>query len=292
MNQGIIKSDRRRDDVARITRGHGRIAKSCFLLALVMLVSGAVTGKAQAAITFIQNSYTAPQSPQSSVALAFTGAQSAGNLNVVVIGWNDTTATVTAVTDSKGNAYTRAVGPTTYSGQLSQSIYYAKNIATAAANTNTVTVQFSVPAIYPDIRILEYSGLDPSNPVDVTAGASGSSATSNSGAVTTTNANDLLVGANMVATLTSGAGTGFTSRIITSPNGDIAEDRIVTATGSYSATATLTSAGPWVMQMVALKAGGAVADTTPPTTPSNLVATAASSSAINLSWTASTDNVG
>ena len=34
------------------------------------------------------------------------------------------------------------------------------------------------------------------------------------------------------------------------------------------------------------------ADTTPPTAPSNLAATATASSAINLSWTASTDNVG
>src|SRR5277367_5661368 len=36
----------------------------------------------------------------------------------------------------------------------------------------------------------------------------------------------------------------------------------------------------------------AAADTTPPTAPTNLVATAASTTQINLSWTASTDNVG
>jgi chitodextrinase len=36
----------------------------------------------------------------------------------------------------------------------------------------------------------------------------------------------------------------------------------------------------------------AVADTTPPTAPANLMATAASASQINLAWTASTDNVG
>jgi hypothetical protein len=35
-----------------------------------------------------------------------------------------------------------------------------------------------------------------------------------------------------------------------------------------------------------------VQDTTPPTAPTNLVATAASPAQINLSWTASTDNVG
>ena len=39
--------------------------------------------------------------------------------------------------------------------------------------------------------------------------------------------------------------------MLTSPDGDIAEDQMVTATGSYSATAPLASAGPWIMQMVA-----------------------------------------
>lgn len=47
------------------------------------------------------------------------------------------------------------------------------------------------------------------------------------------------------------------------------------------------------MQMVAFRAtGSSGGDTTPPTAPNNLTATAASASQINLSWTASTDNVG
>jgi hypothetical protein len=72
-------------------------------------------------------------------------------------------------------------------------------------------------------------------------------------------------------TSTSNPGTGFNSRMITAPDGDIAEDRQVTATGSYSASAVLNSAGSWVMQMVAIRAGGASGvDTTRPTAPSNL----------------------
>src|SRR5262245_32686964 len=79
--------------------------------------------------TFVQQNWATPQTPQSVVHVSFPGAQTAGNLNVVVVGWNDTTATVASVTDSKGNVYARAVGPVTVSGALSQSIYYAKNIA-------------------------------------------------------------------------------------------------------------------------------------------------------------------
>src|SRR5262249_60802853 len=104
-----------------------------------------------------QQSSADPSTPQSTVTVTFSGAQTAGNLNVVAVGWNDTTAQVSSVTDSKGNVYARAVGPVTLSGTLSQSIYYAKNIGTAAAGSNKVTVAFSQAAAYPDIRILEYS---------------------------------------------------------------------------------------------------------------------------------------
>jgi hypothetical protein len=203
-------------------------------------------------ISFVQGNDAVPQSSQASVPVAFTAAQTAGHLNVVVVGWNDSTATVSSVTDKSGNTYTLAVGPTIQSGVATQSIYYAKNILAAAAGANIVTVTFSVAAAYPDIRILEYSGADPNGPVDVTAASSGSSATSSSGAVTTTNATDLLFGANLVQTATTGPGTGFTSRLLTSPDGDIAEDEMVTAIGSYSATAPL-STGEWIMQMVAFR---------------------------------------
>ena len=183
--------------------------------------------------------------------VTFTAAQIAGDLNVVVVGWNDSTATVSTVTDTSGNIYTRAVGPTVQAGLASQSIYYAKNIV--AAWGNIVTVTFSTVAAYPDIRILEYSGADPNNPVDVTAASSGNSATSNSGSATTTNAAGLLFGANLVQTSTAGPGSDFTSRLLTSPDGDIAEDQMVTAIGSYSATAPVGPSGPWIMQMVVFR---------------------------------------
>lgn len=180
---------------------------------------------AASTVTYVQGNYATPQTPQTSVTVPYSGKQTAGDLNVVVVGWNDTTATVNSVADNSGNLYIRAVGPTTVSGALSQSIYYAKNIASAAAGANSVTVTFSAAAVYPDIRILEYSNADRNLPVDVTATGIGSSATSSSAVATTTNSVDLIFGANIAVTGTTAAGSGFTKRLLTSPNGDIAEDQ-------------------------------------------------------------------
>ena len=245
-------------------------------------------------ISYVQGASATPQTSSATVSVTFAGAQTVGDLNVVVVGWNDSTTTVSSVTDTKGNVYTPAVGPTTISGVATQSIYYAKNIGAATAGSNAVKVTYSAAAAFPDIRILEYSGADPTTPVDVVSASTGNSTSSASAAVTTTDPNDLLFGANLVQSTTTGPGSGFTNRMTTSQDGDIAEDRLVTATGSYSATASLSPSAQWIMQMVAFRASGSAGggDTTPPTAASNLTAMAASASQINLSWTASTDNVG
>ena len=208
------------------------------------------------AVAYVQGSFSTPQSPLTLVSTPYSSAQKAGDLNVVIVGWNDATSQVTSLTDSKGNFYQLAVGPTVLTGSapLSQAVYYAKNIAAAAAGANTVTVKFSAAADAVDLRILEYSGIDPVNPLDVTSAVAGKSLTSNSGFAVTTNARDLLIAANTVQTNTDSATSGFVSRIITSPDGDLAADRFVTKAASYRATAKLDSSGVWVMQIVAFRA--------------------------------------
>ena len=249
---------------------------------------GASVGReAITAPAFVQASYAAPQSAPSSVAVTLGAAQAAGDLVVVVVGWHDTVAQVSSVADSAKDVFVRAVGPTARGTQVSQSIYYAANVASWAAG-NVVTVKFNRGAQKPDIRILEYRNVDAAHPIDVTVAGSGSSATASSGSLVTTRANDLLVAADTVSTHTTGPGSGFTSRVLTSPDGDIAEDRVAATAGSYGATAPLSSTGSWVMQTVAFRAH----DIQAPSAPANLVATAASTSRIDLSWTASTDDVG
>jgi hypothetical protein len=90
--------------------------------------------------------------------------------------------------------------------------------------------------------------------LDATAAASGSGTTASSGSATTTSANELIFAADMITTTTKAAGTGFTARVITIPDSDLAEDEVVTAAGSVSAAATLNSSGAWVMQMATFAA--------------------------------------
>ena len=256
-------------------------------------VASATTSTSSTTIAFVQVNSATPQTSQSTVAVPYLSAQKPADLNVVVVGWNDSTSTINTVSDASGNTYNLAVGPTIQSGVASQSIYYAKNIVAAGAGSNIVTVTFSAAARFVDIRILEYQGADLVNPVDTSAAAIGSGTSSNSGVATTTSPADLLVGANLVQTGTSGSGAGFTKRTITPGDADIAEDQMVSTVGLYSAIAPVSPSGQWIMQLVAFRAqGSGGGDLIPPTPPGNLIGTATSGSQASLSWTAATDNVG
>ncbi len=103
---------------------------------------------------FVQRNYTTPQTSQSTVTVTYTNSQIAGDTNIVVIGWADTSSTITSVTDSSGNTYQVAI-PTATSRLTpeSQAIYYAPNIN--ASNGNVVTVKFNQAASFADIRIAE-----------------------------------------------------------------------------------------------------------------------------------------
>ena len=198
----------------------------------------------------MQQNFTTPQTPQSQVSVAYSSAQTAGNANIVAVGWNDTNASIVSLGDSAGNAYQTAI-PTFRGNGLSQAICYATNIS---AGTNTVTVTFNQPAAFVDLRVTEYSGMGPGSVFEGGTSGTGIGTTADSGPLTVGTINDLVFGAGMTADTFTGAGGGFTLRVITSPDSDIVEDQIAAATGSYSATASLNSTTAWLMQLGAFKA--------------------------------------
>lgn len=229
----------------------------------------------------VQSSSSDPQTHTGDVSASFTTAESSGDLNFVAVAWANTTATITSVTDTAGNAYQLALSTATGT-DATQAIYYAGGIAAAPAG-NAVTVMFNGTADYPDLRIVEYSGINPTSPLDGVIGSSGTSDMSSSGSLTTTNANDLLVAANYVAQTTSAADPAYTLQLMTSPDGDLVEDRLVSAAGPQTASATLSASGWWVMQLAAFRA--AAGPSLP--APTSLLAKVVSGSQINLAWTAS-----
>jgi len=137
------------------------LAKIAILAEAVILLNANI---ALATPAFVQANYAVPQSPQTSVTVPYAEAQAAGDLSLVVVGWADTAAQITSVSDSAGNTYYLAAGPTLLDGVASQSIYYAQNLVSSPNGGNAVTVTFTAPATYPDVRILEYSGVDQNNP--------------------------------------------------------------------------------------------------------------------------------
>ena len=206
-----------------------------------------------APIAFVQIAASSPTGFVPSVTAKLGQAQTAGDLNVVAIGWNDATSTISQVTDSSGNAYALAIGPTRLGSDISQAIYYAKKISAAAAGANSVTVAFVEPANVADLRVLEYSGLDTAAPLDVTASGTGNSAGPATTAAVSTNASrELLFAAGMTTDIYSAAGSGFVMRLVTS-DGDMVEDRTVSATGSYSGSASVGASCEWIVQLATFR---------------------------------------
>jgi fibronectin type 3 domain-containing protein len=249
-------------------------ARILWILALLSFFAGFA---APANAGYVQSNALQDGTARSSMSVALPAPESAGNVILVAVGWGNSTSTISSLSDSRGNTYALLNGPASIASTARQSVYYAKNIS---AGTNTVSVTFSGSVPAPSLRVLEYSGLDPVNPIDAIQVTTGNSGAWASG-VTTTGAPEILVA------------LGYTQYYLTSP-GDGTQDRISGGNGFAEEVGALSTGfnqvygevadGWWLIHTVALRW-----DLTAPSTPTGLTATPASSTQINLSWNASTD---
>src|ERR1700678_2270773 len=81
-------------------RACGRVG----ILSVALLDAVGVAQPAAAAVANVQSAAQVPVSANT-LSVTFSAAQSAGDLNVVAVGWNNSTSAVNSVTDSKGNTY-------------------------------------------------------------------------------------------------------------------------------------------------------------------------------------------
>ena len=232
----------------------------------------------------VQTKTGSDSNPISSV--SFNSANTTGNLLVgifTVVGDQSTSFTVS---DTQGNTWQKAsCNYFSSNGGYTICLMYAEN---AKAGANTVSANFNG-----DGRsiLAEFSGVATTSSLDGTNSNHGTGATADSGNFVTTNPTDLLVGGVMSFGNTPSAGSNWTA-LASTDQYDWSEYRTVSSAGSYSASASV-GGSDWLAVGAAFKAANAVGgDTQAPTIPTGLSATAVSSSAINLSWAASTDDVG
>jgi chitodextrinase len=233
---------------------------SCFTLLALFAFGSAPLGATTPA--FIQGTVNQISSGITN-SVPLSSPTAAGSLIVVYVIWDNTGSV--SVSDSAGNTYASAVGPTQWnSDPYSVQVFYAIN---RSGGADAVTATFSTAVMsFGIVYVHEYSGVDQTAPIDVTAAASGSSPSLDSGFATTTSANDLIFGAGVSDNIVTAEGFGFTVRDLAF--GNITEDLIGSSPGPYAATATH-QGKMWAMQMVAFRAasGSSDSDTPSPTVP-------------------------
>ncbi len=253
-----------------------------FILGLLLLAMALCPIQGQAAgIALVQHT-SKDAGVTTTSSLAFVSPNTAGNWIAVSIRGGLSSSQVFTVVDSSGNTYRQAAQIGFTSSAVTLAIYYAENIK-GGANTITVSDTVSGPL---RLAILEYSGVATSNSLDVFATATGTSATPNSGNLTTTTSGDLLLGA--VATTNPGAftaGTGYKIEefVPAEPNTKLAsEDQIQSSAGLASAAVSLSGSDVWGVVLVAFKPAGGIAGA-----PSTITATAGTpqSATVNAAFT-------
>lgn len=186
--------------------------------------------------------------------------------NLVVVGFNGQTSTITTVSvaDSNGNSYT-PIFTLSWDGNVSAmtNFYYLANAPANATKTITATVSGQSAAVNVAVWASEYAGVATSSPLETSARQinSGTAGTNvNTPSITTANV-DLIL-----ALIASGSGSATTvnspfSRVATDRNLSGActvEDFVQTSSGAQTPAATLGASVHWNSLIAAFKpaAGG------------------------------------
>ncbi len=206
--------------------------------------------------SFVQAAGSAASGTPRTLSLSFPANTTAGDLILVAVDYSSN-VTSSSVSDSQGNVFTPVGNQLSSPGGALSRVYYAKNIKGGA---DTVTVTLSANSSFLELYLSEYSGVDPTNPIDAQVGASGSAGAVSSGTAVTSVAGDIIYG-YCLGDAACTVGSGFTAR--STLNGNLLEDKVAGSAGSYAATGSANNG--WTMQMVALKPASAIGASQSPT---------------------------
>ena len=185
------------------------------------------------------------------VSVSFLSANTVDNLLVAHVASEGSAA---VIDDLEENVWLNSQAETVVNTNNRTRLQYVINVS-AATLTVQATFGASSAAI---VNIAEYSGIDTTTPLLAQTNAgTGFGTAASSGNITTTIADALLIGTTVTEN-TAGTpiapGTDWTEVVETArgsntpANGHL-EERIVAATGTYAATATLTSSTNWATQI-------------------------------------------
>jgi len=211
------------------------------------------------AISVIQKATFSVQ-PTSGGTVTLTLPQATAAGHAIIVGMSFWPLDINSVTDGSGDVFTRGLGtsiPHDVPGYAMYSnFYYAKSTAGGATS---VTLNFSGGSTYLLVAVAEVAGLDPSAPLDqsgyhesLTATTAWSSAT-----VTTTAANEYLFSWAFTDSSNPTCGSPATGWVIESQHQDWTSvcfvDRVVSATGTYQASVTASTAHDYAMELATFK---------------------------------------
>jgi len=179
-----------------------------------------------------------------------------GNALIAIVEADVVAQNGVTVTDNKGNTWNRVIS-TALAATFDLEVWVALNITGGAGHTVTATDNGG--GVDSLIMVEEWSGIASASAVDKFVGATGiNSSAANSGATaTTTQADELVIGAVSASgnrTFTEGAGYSNGNKVNTTFSSLFFESKIVSATGAQTATATISANVSWVCQVVTLKA--------------------------------------
>lgn len=201
-------------------------------------------------IISVTNLYNNHQEGGSSLTVTPTDAQVKGSNLILCINC-DPAITISSITDTSGNTYTR-VSPNTINSDYAQTMWLASGIKAAGASANTITITFSGATAGSSVACYLVAG----SPLNATgsAAASGTGTSASTGNITTRIPATILVAMSGFDHTATGGTAGWT----VSANDfyqDITQYLIKTnSLTTVNPTLTQNLSGPWVVTCVAFAA--------------------------------------